>query len=411
MMPIAKIPRGRASAKLGRRPTGTTARGGSWRASAKARGGERTIHARTGGYGGRCCSTRDDEISGLMSGEFDRTIRGARLGARAAFPPARSRLGRHNEARMAFAASAAIRAAARTPSISFPVRRMPDGTRVSDLPVGASRCAALPARAPRKYRPRRIQQRPPRAPSDASTSPSFPARSRSSHSRGVRVPTERRRRGFGRGRGREVVHDVPPATSAHPLPPTGTPSAGLERGGDGGCDVGRGHGLKTRRSASDGNRRAEARRRTRVRGRPRRGVPHATSGRMRRSVQCLPEIIDYESISYARRKAKDDVCDIVTPSRDVAPPRCAPRWRSCGRPPRPRARSRRRRRATAPRPAAPSSRLVLDAPSRRARRHPPATPRPWIPPRTCPWRSARSSSSASARTRTAGRARTRTPRA
>ena len=48
---------------------------------------------------------------------------------------------------MVFAASAAIRAAARTPSISFPVRRMPDGTRVSDLPVGASRCAALPPRA------------------------------------------------------------------------------------------------------------------------------------------------------------------------------------------------------------------------------------------------------------------------
>ena len=50
-------------------------------------------------------------------------------------------------------------------------------------------------------------------------------------------------------------------------------------------------------------------------------LPHATSGRMRYSVQCLPEIIDYESISYARRKAKDDVCDIViTVPRRRPPP-------------------------------------------------------------------------------------------
>ena len=39
----------------------------------------------------------------------------------------------------AFRASAVIRqAAARIPAIVFPVRRLPDGTRVSDLPVGES---------------------------------------------------------------------------------------------------------------------------------------------------------------------------------------------------------------------------------------------------------------------------------
>ena len=175
-------------------------------------GGERTIHARTGGYGGRCCSTRDDEISGLMSGEFDRRS-AARGSARARvstspFAVGASQRGAHG------LRAAAIRATARTPSISFPVRRMPDGTRVSDLPVGASRCAALPARAPRSPSPSRndrlgLRLTPP--------PPSFPARSRSSHSRGVRVPTERRRRGFGRGsrrsRSRCPARDLRPSPS------------------------------------------------------------------------------------------------------------------------------------------------------------------------------------------------------
>ena len=228
MMPIAKIPRGRASAKLGRRPTGTTARGGSWRASAKARGGERTIHARTGGYGGRGCSTRDDEISGLMSGE-DSTgsprrsprargvstspfaVGASQRGASIRSSPLPRRFARRRGRRASHSPCEGCRTA-----------------RACRIPVGASRCAALPARA----RPGNIALAESNndrleGASDASTSPSFPARSRSSHSRGVRVPTERRRRGFGRGRGREVVHDVPPATSGtHPLPPTGTPSAG-----------------------------------------------------------------------------------------------------------------------------------------------------------------------------------------
>eukprot|EP00227_Mantoniella_beaufortii_P008281 CAMPEP_0197589622 /NCGR_PEP_ID=MMETSP1326-20131121/10502_1 /TAXON_ID=1155430 /ORGANISM="Genus nov. species nov., Strain RCC2288" /LENGTH=65 /DNA_ID=CAMNT_0043154575 /DNA_START=22 /DNA_END=215 /DNA_ORIENTATION=+ len=51
----------------------------------------------------------------------------------------------------AFSASAVIRAAsaaaaaavpARVPSIKFPVRRLPDGTRVSDLPLHLAEAAA-----------------------------------------------------------------------------------------------------------------------------------------------------------------------------------------------------------------------------------------------------------------------------
>ena len=143
----------------------------------------------------------------------------------------------------AFRTSSVLRMAARVPGIKFPTRRLPDGTRVSDLPAGtrwSTRALQISSEIRGNAKPTTSRSL------TFSLPPPRPRRT-STRSRGEGVHGERGGGEWGAGRENFVwVRRVSTETPAHPVSQAGSPPSDVERVGDGDRDAWRGARLRCR---------------------------------------------------------------------------------------------------------------------------------------------------------------------
>ena len=143
----------------------------------------------------------------------------------------------------AFRTSSVLRMAARVPGIKFPTRRLPDGTRVSDLPAGtrwSTRALQISSEIRENAKPTTSRSL------TFSLPPPRPRRT-SARSRGEGVHGQRGGSEWGAGRENfDGVRRVSTETPAHPVSQAGSPPSDVERVGDGDRDAWRGARLRCR---------------------------------------------------------------------------------------------------------------------------------------------------------------------
>ena len=143
----------------------------------------------------------------------------------------------------AFRTSSVLRMAARVPGIKFPTRRLPDGTRVSDLPAGTR----WSTRALQISSENRENAKPTTSRSLTFSLPPPRPRRTSTRSRGEGVHGERGGGEWGARRENfDGIRRVSTETPAHPVSQAGSPPSDVEPVGDGNRDAWRSARLKCR---------------------------------------------------------------------------------------------------------------------------------------------------------------------